>query len=215
MDDLQQILLSCPKFRVLHLIIDHDDGVGHTNIGDFDLEPNQMLPPLEELKLDGYSWSKSWAKNLDWSHLRKLDFSDIGLAKGIAPYLTGLQALELHRWGHWLYPTHHRQGAQEINTFLLECVSLKEIRLMGLTGDIPVSTIARHGKTLEHLKLHETERYAGPGIRPVLSIQDLKCLSIECPRLEILDIDLNRNGQWVGAIFTSTFLVFTDCHAVQ
>lgn len=207
MAEIQQLLLSCPNLRIFRIHIDHSGcRLGPATIGNFALEPGQMLPPLEELQCDGYSWTKSWAKNMKWSHLRKLDVSDFSMAQEIAPHLTGLRSLKLDHDGFRGSELEGQQRIAEINTFLLNCVLLEELDLTGLTRRIPMSTLERHGEALRYLRLHELEDFV-VAQRQVLSVEDLKYLSISCPHLEVLAVDVNRNGRWVCGftkVLTST-----------
>lgn len=62
--------------------------------------------------------------------------------------------------------------------------------------------LERHGPTLESLKLHEKEVYYDPTVcgrreRDTLSVEELEMIRDMCPKLERLEVDVDRNRTWV------------------
>ena len=194
MEALQKTMLGCPGLRILEVSISRSGCmVGPTTIGDIDFSADSMTPSLEVIKFKGYALRRSWIDNMDWSRLRRLELTEFTQLERLAPHLSSLRAFAMRHHGYSLDPS----KAQEIDGFLLKCALLEDLELVNLMEAIPITTVVRHGPELMRLKLHEFENFREGKRRIVLSLDSLMLLRESCPELDILEVDINRDGQWV------------------
>ena len=129
-----------------------------------------------------------WPKSIDWNHIRSIDLN-LSVLLPIASKLTALKKFSIEA-----SITDTREGVQsstrkvrQLESFLSQIGPLKEIELSNVGG--------RHALPAM-LKIHESENIT-PYPSLSLTKEDLRALRRTCTELEELDVDVDRNGQWV------------------
>ncbi|KAK5950447.1 hypothetical protein OHC33_008390 [Knufia fluminis] len=178
-----------------------------------DLANRKKCRSLKSLTLDGAELKLSKGtlteldKYIEIAHLESLKFSrglpDVSYFENAAAMLPNLKHVSLnfsaitwtsHGSDQSLHPV-----LKAARDYLLGCSPLQTLSLWTWSRVITLEDlIARHGKTLTALQLHEKETFGGRGYhgeeegRPVLSLSDVQLLRRECHNLTDLTIDLNR-----------------------
>lgn len=147
----------------------------------------------------------AWMEVMDWSRLRHLSIqnSPVSQLPKLAGRLDSLESFELGRRLYGMrYDTHVEERAAVLE-FLGSVKALRELGLSGMGGSMPMGEILkRHGASLESLKLHEKETHYDPTAcatreRDTLSMGELEGIREACPKLQKLEVDVDRNGSWV------------------
>ncbi|KAI0975410.1 hypothetical protein F4678DRAFT_420195 [Xylaria arbuscula] len=164
---------------------------------------NERFPPLEELSLDGYrsnvrqdvvepEWEQ-WRRRFQWHKLRSLTIGPqsmrgfLDLASG---YATSLENLTVQVYDDADSST----NCPQLEHFLTTFASLQSLTVKGY--HLSLKPIQTH-PDLTHLCLHMPEHTLNTDpSRPTLDVKQLQELDETFPRLETLEIDINREGRW-------------------
>lgn len=157
-------------------------------------KPNSAL---RALTLDGYPLSqatlKNWKSFVDLSGLQSLKCSrglpDASYFAYAPQVLTNLKHVSLNL----RYGSHGFKNL--IQTYIQDIAPLESLSLWSWIEAIPLDNILkRHGQTLRTLQLHERETTADydEEKRRLLSLEDLKSIKAQCPRLRDLTVDIDR-----------------------
>lgn len=203
---LQKLLFGCPNLKSFSLGITGGYGgcVVYRHIYDrvdaFQFSGDETFPPLEELSLSGYrlredEW-EHWQELLQWSKLRSLTLGPrwqadfLELAEG---YATSLQNLTVEVYTD----ADERAVCPQLEEFLESFSSLESLTVKGYV--VPLTPVSYH-PGLKHLCLHSFTRGSSEKPRHAYSVKKLQKLDNICPLLETLELDLNRDGEWVSMI---------------
>ncbi len=156
---------------------------------------------VRKLILDGFSLNKAtlieWGKHVSLPHLDDLKCSR-GLPEStyfeLAPsILTNLKHVSLNLSN----ASRHLETPALVEQYLATCAPLETLSLWSWTGVVSLDTILKHGQHLKTLELHEREALNLGTRRSLLSIEELRRIRNECPRLEDLTLDMDReNADW-------------------
>jgi hypothetical protein len=156
---------------------------------------------IRKFTLDGFSLNKEtlleWGKHVSLSHLEDLKCSR-GFPKStyfeVAPaLLPNLKHLSLNLSSARRYP----EIPPLLEGYLAACAPLETISLWSWMGVISIDTILKHGTTLKTLELHEREALFLGTRRGLLSVEDVRRIRTECPQLETLTLDMDReHADW-------------------
>lgn len=156
---------------------------------------------VRRLTLDGFSLSKAtltqWGKCVSLPHLEDLKCSR-GLPEStyfeVAPaLLTNLKHVSLNLSNASGYP----EIPPLVEGYLSTCAPLETLSLWSWKGVVSISTILKHASSLKTLELHERETLSLHSRRGLLSFEDVRRIRTECPRLEDLTLDMDReDGDW-------------------
>lgn len=201
---LQKLLLACPKLTSFSLGIAGNYGgcvqrmPRFRNIHSFQFSGDETFPPLEELSLSGYRLSEEewehWQKGVQWSKLRSLTLGPRYMADFLelaAGYANSLRNLEVK-----LYTDADRTKCRRLERFLTGFSSLESLTVRGY--HVPIGPIGHH-PGLKDLCLHLFEPVR-EDYRQTLDVEQLQELDKSCTDLERLEIDLERDGEWVRRI---------------
>ncbi|KAL2015122.1 hypothetical protein VTK56DRAFT_6296 [Thermocarpiscus australiensis] len=148
---------------------------------------------LESLSLDGYrmvpdEWIH-WREKLNWSNLTSLSLGpqrSTELLELFRGHTTAVRSLTVETWageGDDHYP--------QLEEFLLSFGSLEQLTVR---GHFVSNRALGHHPRLKRLCLHAIEVQRGGAPRPTLSVDDLRELDANCPDLEVLEIDIDRDS---------------------
>jgi hypothetical protein len=187
----------------------------HRRVYDFECTGDEIFPPLESLSLNRHmsleEWPH-WRDKLDWSILTSfsmgplLDNDLLGRLTGCA---TALRNLTVETWAReqqislddegpdgescfWQF----EDGCPELEGLLLASDNLERLTIRGIS--VINHAVTKHSG-LKELCLHAIELSRNGAPRPALDVADLKELDASCPDLETLEIDINRDSEWVSA----------------
>ena len=156
---------------------------------------------IRKLVLDGFGLSKKtlveWGKHVSLPHLEDLKFSrgwpDRTYFEAAPALLTNLKHLSLNLSSASDYP----EIPPLLEGYLATCAPLETLSLWSWKGVVSVDTILKHGATLKKLELHEREADMWNRRRGLLSVEDVRRIRKECPHLEDLTLDLDReDADW-------------------
>lgn len=137
---------------------------------------------------------RTWSEFVDLSQLTSLKSSggaaDISYFNYAPTVLTSLKhvSLDLSR--------HDDSLKQAVEIYITTCAPLESLSLWSWHGVISLSSILEvHGPTLKTLQLHERETTGthGESMRKLLTVEEVKQISIACPNLKDMTFDLDRH----------------------
>ena len=186
---------------------------GPTFRAQFGLKDAANFPQLRELELNGYSMPLAewdiWQKGLDWPKLTSLT-----LGRQLNGYfLNSLQnvVLNLRVLKISAYAEEALRCLINVESVLRSFKTLEELVLDGFM--VSVEAIARHSKLMS-LHMHKAENPREGESRPTLSAADVEYLSKICPYIESLQLDFNRDGEWVSALSHSRLVLSIICDKI-
>lgn len=215
---LREILLTCPNLKKLRLNIGlpssgcvvHGQPVEYHGIG---LHGGERPPPLEELHIDEYPFGdkapdpsgfeiwglgnyegypadmeelRYWEETFDWSQLRKLGCSRIGFVSSLMAKLSASPLEEISvEWGR----------DDDEPAYMSLPTTLKAIKVDRFAG-ITLAGITRQGRTLQRLRIHQTEFYDDKWNNDSIDRVSLREIREHCPKIEELELDIARHGDW-------------------
>lgn len=156
---------------------------------------------VRKLTLDGFALNKTtlaeWGKYVSLPHLTDLKCSR-GLPESsyfqVAPsLLTNLKHVSLNLTSanqHGFMSTATLTSL--VNGYLATCAPLETLSLWGWMFIVSFDNIMKHGPTLKRLELHERETLDADFRRYLLSVEEVRHIRNECPRLEYLTLDMDR-----------------------
>ncbi|ERF75325.1 hypothetical protein EPUS_00117 [Endocarpon pusillum Z07020] len=156
---------------------------------------------IRKLVLDGFALSKQtlveWGKHVSLPHLDDLKCSrgtpERTYFEAAPALLTNLKHLSLNLSS----ASKHSEIPRLLEGYLATCAPLETVSLWSWMGVVSIDTILKHGTTLKKLELHEREAYVFDCRRGLLSVEDVRRIRKECPRLEDLTLDLDReDADW-------------------
>lgn len=201
---LKRLIISCKNLRVLELNIDELPGQEPPC---FDLNDGDQFPPLKELVLCGYSFTPAhciaWRHCMDWSQLRHLSFGTDYQSSFIQSFQDQLPNLRGFTTGIRV-----NDSPDELDRFISSFKFLEELKIRNFTEEnLPISLLTRPGRSLLTLDyLSQFVRVAKQP--PVLSLDEVETLAIQCPRLVSLVLGIELHREWV---FTSPCLNERHC----
>ncbi|CAH0002849.1 unnamed protein product [Clonostachys byssicola] len=220
---LKQILLSSPNVRKLAIDLGARRrgrtliparrylGLGFVN--------GERPPALEELELQNYLFGRAkepgetgsfegsfgypgkgweedyWVETFDWSRLRKLRTKDWNLALKLAPKLISLDEASFGQDRAWSkFPEFYRAVPNALSTLVFPKLA-----------SLGVERIVAHASKLKVLHIHQ-EQFRLWGVpynwaEDAIDAPSLLKIQQECPVIEELALDINRQGDWPYDIF--------------
>lgn len=165
--------------------------------------PNSRGPntSVRKLVLDGFPLNKEtlveWGEHVSLPHLEDLKFSrgmpERTYFEAAPALLTNLKHLSLNLSSASNYP----EIPPLLEGYLATCAPLETLSLWSWMGVISIDTILKHGTTLKKLELHEREAQTLNCRRGLLSVEDVRRIGKECPHLEDLTLDMDReDADW-------------------
>ena len=157
---------------------------------------SQPNTSIRSLTLDGFSLNKKtldeWGKYVSLPHLESLKCSR-GLPETsyfeLAPtLLTNLRHVSLNL----CTASDRAEFGSFVDNYLACCAPLETLSLWGWMGVVSFDTILKHGPTLKTLQLHERETMSLQMRRELLTTDDVRRIRKECPQLEDLTFDMDR-----------------------
>jgi hypothetical protein len=149
------------------------------------------------LTLDGFPVTQEtleeWGQYVSLPHLETLKFTRGMLEASyfeVAPtLLTNLKHVSLN------FTNLHRDPnlSKLIDRYISSCSPLETLSLWSWIGLVSLDTILQHGPTLRTLQLHERETLELDKRRGLFSVEDVRRIRDECPLLEELTIDMDRD----------------------
>lgn len=178
---------------------------------EFSNKERGKFPPLEEIKLGGFSPSardaEYWMKNMDWSHLRILELGynidSSELMKALVPVAEHTPALA--KFSITL-PSFGDDASRDAFASLLTSFfssahkeTLTEIEIYGEYQPFIEHILHTFGSSLKRLTLHKPER-ADDSQRPILTPDQMSDIVTQSSELEHLGIDINMSPDhtWVS-----------------
>ena len=163
--------------------------------------PSSFRPntSIRKLTLDGFGLSKTtlteWGQYVSLSHLQDLKWSsglpDHTFFEAAPSLLTNLKHVSLNLSSGSGYT----DPVSLVDDYLATCAPLETLSLWGWMEVVTFDTIMKHGVTLKKLELHQRESLSHR--RGVLSVEDVRRIRNECPRLVDLTLDMDReNADW-------------------
>jgi hypothetical protein len=154
---------------------------------------------VRKLVLDGFSLTKDtlmdWGKYVSLPHLEDLKFSrgfpERTYFEAAPALLTNLKHLSLNLSS----ASRHPKIAPLAEGYLANtCAPLETLSLWSWKGVVSIDAILKHAPTLKRLELHERESSSTHQRRGLLSIEDVRRIRKECPQLESLTLDMDREA---------------------
>lgn len=151
---------------------------------------------IRSLTLDGFGLNQKtlheWGKYVSLSHLESLKCSrglpEISYFELAPTLLPNLKHVSLN-----LCIAGDRAVFENfVDNYLASCAPLETLSLWGWMGLVMLDTILKHGPTLKTLQLHERETMSLQVRRELLTTDDLRRIREECPQLEDLTFDTDR-----------------------
>lgn len=176
----------------------------HKIVDRFRFTGEEKFPPLERIAFDNYNITREdwpyWRDGLDWSRVTSIA---IGPDR-CGDILETMQdcRLSLQRFKFTAsageaprIDGHHRRNPH-LNALLAGFSSLRSLEVREYL--IPSQTLGAH-YGLRELVMHVSEPWDDPdGARPTLEAAELVELDKLCPDLEVLEIDIARDTDWVS-----------------
>jgi hypothetical protein len=148
---------------------------------------------------------EGWLEHMDWSHLNSLELSSASVEsiQKLRPVLKNLSSLIVHSGTYGTAAAWH--DLLDNTTSSMTCMSLKDMQRADFDQTVQM-IVFRHGATLTSLSLGESvhfreyyDRTAETNyVRVVPHVYlkpiHLKSLAEGCPKLNYLDIDINRTS---------------------
>lgn len=211
---LRCVLLSCPNLRVLGIDISRPrigcvvDRRPSEYCG-FGLTDGARPPALEELELDNYPFGYTsaihddfpfgnrgyplpgseldyWADQFDWTRLKRLSTSAIGLALSLMPRLAALEEVSFYNiWDR----SRARAFFRDVPV-ALECITIPNL------VSVRISDMLRHGSRLRRLQIHQEEICGGGWRDAATSVECLRRIRDGFPHIEELSVDIRRESGW-------------------
>ncbi|KAJ5387043.1 hypothetical protein N7509_009584 [Penicillium cosmopolitanum] len=210
--NFQKLFFSCPNLKSCSLTMfgpfENPDA-----LATFEMTGEEIFPRLESLSLNGYfirpnEWPH-WRDRFSWSSLSSLEV-------GPQPELTDrlLQKLKGHttslkKFKITVWTGEDEAAAQEhLEGFLYAFDSLETLEITNFV--CPVETMANH-RNLVRLAVHLGEEWDSEEVIPSWNASDIDYLDDNCPNLEVLEIDFERqSGAWDDELLISVAKGF-DC----
>lgn len=222
LNQLYDALVTCPNIRSLSLSLSQGGCVIEDRRRSFSWKRGDRFPRLENLSLSGYDWddrvnsraqsnAEYWRASMDWSKLKRLDFSLPSnlFLDTFRSELGGLESLVLrHRLGFWGdeetlcgFDATAEALRQNYTSFIAALPPLHELSISGMGQPLNMTPILEtHGASLEKLSIHEFEhdcRYEtgnATWVRPVLSVLEVEEIILLAPNLKELTLDVYRSS---------------------
>lgn len=176
-------IISRPQFPQIH---------------NFQLTGSETFPPLENLSLDGYRFGQDewphWREKFHWPGLRSLSLGPQNCEQSLSllnGQIFNLKVLKIEKYADEGYG----DILPELDTFLKSFGTLESLTVKGYS--ISMDSTAWH-PNLKHFCMHTIESPYQGDLRRTLGPMELYDLDINCPNLENLELDINRDGEWVS-----------------
>lgn len=203
--NFQPLFFSCPNLKACSLTM-YGPYQDPERLGTFEMTGEEKFPPLESLSLNGYyirpnEWPH-WRDRFCWPLLSSLevgpqpDFTD-KLLHTLNGYTTSLKSFKIAVWAG----EDEAPAQDSLELFLYGFDSLESLDITNYV--CPVEAMANHTK-LVRLSVHLSEEWDSEESVPWWNSEDLDYLDENCPNLEVLEIDFERqSGAWVCFIISS------------
>lgn len=218
---LKDVVISCPNLKVLRLDLSSTyTKKGARSSWHFGLDLDDMFPPLQELVLSGYNgeWPMDMLKYdfWDWSELKILKLQNskaYSILQSVQSLQLGIDTFVFDDRQQYVDKDYHFYDSDNnhadwparfdaevlLHHFVLNCSGIKSLHVSCVRGRLPLSTITKHGSSLQSLTTREYNgwNHQEESVGPALSADDLNFLNANCPYLESLAVDMQRSAQWV------------------
>lgn len=201
--DVQALFFSCPNLRSFTLSL--TGGWGGCLLGTnqfpkihtFQLTGHETFPPLEELSLSAYGPDVDeqliWRTRFPWSGLRSLSLGprrNVDFLELAGGHTISLRSL----WVETFYDQSENE-CLALESFLR---SFNTLESLSVKGHFLSSGAFSNHPNLRHFCLHTHECPYPDETRLILGGTGLYDLDLNCPLLESLEIDIQRDGEWVS-----------------
>ncbi|KAJ5750689.1 hypothetical protein N7533_007717 [Penicillium manginii] len=210
--NFQKLFFSCPNLKSCSLTMfgpfENSDA-----LATFEMTGEEIFPRLESLSLNGYfirpnEWPH-WRDRFSWSSLSSLEVGpqpDLAdrLLHRLKGHTTSLKKFKITVWSG-----EDEAAAQEnLEAFLYSFDTLETLEITNYV--CPVEAIANH-RNLVRLAVHLAEEWDSEEVIPSWNASDIYYLDDNCPSLEVLEIDFERQaGAWDSELLISIAKGF-DC----
>lgn len=199
---LRRIISQSPHLRYVSVFVDQSDQSGHKVASSEQKDPfyKRCTPnsAIRTLTLDGYQMCKETIE--DWSNFVDLStLENIKCLRGGAPkadyfphalkVMPNIKHVSLN-----LRFNNSKEFRAAVENYLSLCPTLESLSLWSWKGRVSLSTILRHGPTLQVLQLHEREE-GSFGRLPAITSGDVESIREACPYLRDLTIDMRRESR--------------------
>lgn len=200
----QNLFFSCPNLRSYAISLYGNYGgcvfvvPQHPQIRSFQLSGTEKFPALEELSLNGYHFGTNewphWRDRFPWTGLKSLNLGpqdSEGPLSLLKNYTLSLKSLKVEKYA---------DGGPGYELPELEVLlrSFNTLESLTVNGYSVSSGVFSNHPNLKHFCMHTIESPDADVERRTLGPMELYDLDINCRQLESLEIDLDRDGEWVS-----------------
>lgn len=178
----------------------------------FSSKGDEKFPNLHRLELESFRFTSTGSRLWEFSDLRHLELRNVELS----PFFDmcrgqDFRHLRILRFKERCFRSGQASRDKLVDFLMDLSPGLVDLSLSGAVGRIQMALIVtKHGRTLRSLDLQEPfawmllTRFTSSALNdtveecPILSIEDLDLLRLECPCLETLALDMPRTTEWVS-----------------
>ncbi|KAJ5238783.1 hypothetical protein N7468_003402 [Penicillium chermesinum] len=212
---LQELFFACPNLRSFSIDVYGNYGGCvrkmplFPRVLCFQLTGSETFPPLEHLSLDGYKFGVEewphWRQKFSWGNLRSLSLGpqkcEVVLSL-IKTCTLNLKSLRVEKYSD----NGPGDVLPDLESFLGSFNTLERLTVNGYS--VSSAGISNH-PNLKHFCMHTIEPFNSDTTRKTLEPMELYDLDINCPHLESLHLDIQRDGEWVSGM-NSSVETYTD-----
>lgn len=221
----KKLLLHAKNLKVLKVHMDQSSRYSTPYYADdplnFQFQPNDQFPALEELTMDCYpryeltvEHCDLWATCMDWGSLRKLDL-DKGCPRHLLAAITGmvpqLKSLAFGFYSNHDVSTWECPDLDMLRRFLVSIQELEDVRIRAWDdtkyAQIRPLLFEKHGKTLKHLSVEYGERDGWAG-------EDISVLYKHAPHLQSLNTAVHMRQELVSGSGSTLVCSTTQTHSL-
>jgi hypothetical protein len=199
---LRRIISQSPNLKYVSVFVDQSDRSGHKVASSEQKDPfyKRCTPnsKIRNLTLDGYRLSKETLE--DWSYFVDLStLENFKCLRGGEPkadyFARALKVMfNIKHVSLNLRFNNSKEFRAAVENYLSLCPTLESLSLWSWVGRVNLSTILRHGPTLQVLQLHEREE-GSFGRLPAITAENVRSIREACPHLRDLTIDMRRESR--------------------
>lgn len=208
--EAKNMILHAPALKFLAISIENYEGGDFPPLTSLSFFPDEVLPPLETLKLENYALGGGGPydieNRLDVAKLQTLCLRGVTLERlnvFIRALLSASHQINLKcfsiEYSYRLDAKSQERWHSTLDDFLESFVGLESLVLQGeCASKMPsLSAIIKHGKTLRHLKINWRQAAKILPVEPQLSTtaEELRMMCKSCPHLRELSIDIDHDDQ--------------------
>ncbi|KAJ5170268.1 uncharacterized protein N7500_003051 [Penicillium coprophilum] len=190
----RNFITSCPNLKSCSWVVSGYEASNGQTPSDFEgFDIPKPLPSLEHLALDGHYLGSAmwhgWEADFNWSSLSSLEVSGLFVLENIK-LMTG-RLINLKHLKVIGSDVQNEELCRSLEHFLVLFDTLVDLEILNCF--VPLHVIARHTR-LVNLCVHIGDTWNCLDSRLVLSNDDLISLDTLCPRLENLELDIEREN---------------------